>query len=117
MGRNDINDIFETGVDVKQDSAQVALAQAGTIPVNSTAGIHVNPGAAVTAIKLAAGLYDGQRYNVYNDDATATHTITFDVLANSRVLDGASCVIGVGSFKTFVWTKALNGGAGAWQHN
>lgn len=92
-----------------------ALANGNTIPASGSLWfrtVRVAPAAAVTTIKLIAGGYQGQTLTVINE-SSAANSVTFDVQANSKVADGASCVIAGLTQKTFVW----NTGATLWFHS
>lgn len=85
-----------------QSPSSPVLATSGSI---STAGVgvsRVTPAAAVTAVALQAGTQIGQTVTVVNEGAAAS-TITFDVVANSNVADGATTVIPGARASTFVW--------------
>lgn len=87
----------------------IALATGGTIPTSDSSGspygmVRCNPAAAVTAVILQPGLFNGQKVTVLNE-AVAANTITPDVAANSNVADGAQAIAGLIS-REFVWSAA-----------
>lgn len=91
-----------------QSPISIALATGATIPTAGLGISRVNPGAAVTAVVLQAGTAIGQQVVVINE-AIAANTVTFDVVANSNVADGATTVIPGLRASTFVWA-----GTGRW---
>ena len=87
----------------------IPLATGGTIPTNNGSGVpygmvRCNPAAAVTAVILQPGLFNGQKVTVLNE-AIAANTITPDVAANSFIADGAQAIAGLIS-REFVWSAA-----------
>jgi hypothetical protein len=91
---------------LKANAAQ-ALATSGTIATTGMTISRVNPASASTAVVLQAGTQDGQVCIVENDSA---NLVTFDVVANSHVADGASDSIAANTSGIFCW----NATAGYW---
>lgn len=109
----DSNRIFSDGfgnlnVQTIQDDQQLGAAQViatgGTIgPLTGT--MRINPGAAVTAIKMPPGLRPAQECTVMNESA---NTATMDVVGNSLVQNGVTCVIAANGMKIFKWNSVTN---------
>jgi hypothetical protein len=84
--------------------AQV-VATSGNISLGAApfGGVLVAPAGAVTAVTMDVGLAEGQLVFVENNSA---NTITFDVVANSHVANGATNVIAANACKCYIWSAA-----------
>lgn len=68
------------------------IASSGTIAVAGLGTVQVTPTAAVTAVVLGTGIYNGQELSLVNN-AVGTFTITFAASATSNVANGTATVV------------------------
>lgn len=94
----------QTIQDDQQLGAPQAIVTGGTIgPLTGT--MRIAPAAAVTAIKMPAGVRPAQECTVMNE---AGFTATMDVVGNSLVQNGVTCVIAANGMKIFKWNSVTN---------
>lgn len=89
--------------DMQLGAAQVLAANGIIGPLTGT--MRVNPAGAVAGVRMPAGVRPAQECTVMNESA---FTVTMDVVANSKVQNGVTCVIAAGGMKLFKWNSVTN---------
>lgn len=95
---NEITVTGDKGITCKNLSGGVsstaqALATSGTITAHGVRIARIAPTAAVTAIVIQQGDFDGQELTIINETTTGTFTATAAASGTSNVADGTSFVL------------------------
>lgn len=95
---NEITVTGDKGITCKNLSGGVsstanAIASSGTITAHGVRVARIAPTAAVTAVVVQAGDYDGQELTIINETTTGTFTATAAASGTSNVADGTGLVV------------------------